>query len=117
MAKLGTIVLTGASGTEYRFDVCPWGEDFEPLAAVYAVTRRFKRRDSYSHEVLHVGYTSDLPERFEDHHKPDCFKQKRANCICIHREDDESARLRIEEDLVEKYKPPCNERDASALGW
>lgn len=111
MAKLGTIAFTGASGATYDFDVYPWGTGFKKdYGAVYFVTKRGKNAEGgYSHTRIYLGETEDLSTRFDNHHKQDCFDRNEANCICIHGEQDESARLRIEKDLIDKYHPPCND--------
>ena len=109
MTKLATLTLTGASGREYAFNVYPFNTQFAEVAAVYAVTKRYKKSDgAWAHEVEYVGQTSNLPERFEDHHKAGCFTRHGANCVCVHRDDNEASRLVKEADLIEAYDSPCN---------
>lgn len=109
MSKLADVTFIGASGTNYEFEVYPWGTNFNAVGAVYFVTERSRNSDGgYNHSRIYVGQTSDLSERFDDHHKAGCFGKKGANCICVHTEDIESRRLRIEADLIAKYAPPCN---------
>ena len=110
MEDLGIITTTGESGASYTFDVYSWGASFEPLGAVYLITKRAENPDGgYTHTLLYVGQTGDLSERFDDHHKASCFKLNGANCISIHFDDAESSRLRIEEDLIAEYTPTCND--------
>jgi len=110
-SKLGTITFTGKSGTEYEFGIYPLDTDFrKDYGAVYFITRRYSKNDGgYSHTQIYVGQTSDLSERFNAHHKWDCFTKNSANCACIHGEERESVRLRIEGDLVDNYHPCCND--------
>jgi hypothetical protein len=111
MTKLGTITFTGASGTQYEFNVYTWGTDFKKdYGAVYFVTKRAKNSESgYSHTRIYLGETGDLSTRFDNHHKQKCFDQHGANCICMYGEQEENTRLKIEEDLIKNYNPPCNE--------
>jgi len=111
MAKLGGITFKGASGKTYEFTIYSWGTTFKAVAAVYVITKRYKKSsdDGYTHTVLYVGETSDLSKRFDDHHKADCFEENGANCICIRFEDDQSTRLEIEDDLIKSYDPTCND--------
>ncbi len=110
MAKLGTITFTGASGTEYEFDVYPFGESFSEVGAVYVITERTpKSKGGADHTRIYIGQTGDLSERFDTHHKADCFQRHDANCICVHRDDDEDSRLAKERDLLAAYSPPCND--------
>jgi len=110
MAKFGTITLTGASGTEYKFNVYPFDTNFRSIGAVYAVTKRTpKAEGGANHTRIYIGETGDLSERFDAHHKAGCFQQNGANCICTHRRDDEQTRLEIEADLLGNYDPPCND--------
>ena len=93
MAKLGGITFKGASGKTYEFTIYSWGTTFKAVAAVYVITKRYKKSsdDGYTHTVLYVGETSDLSKRFDDHHKADC------------------TRLEIEDDLIKSYDPTCND--------
>jgi hypothetical protein len=110
MAKLSTITFTGASGTDYKFNVYPWDTNFEEdYGAVYFVTERRRKPDGgYSHTRIYIGQTEDLSTRFDNHHKQDCFDEHNANCVCVHEEQDEDTRIEVEKDLINKYHPPCN---------
>jgi hypothetical protein len=109
MAKLSTLSLGAQSGRSYAFEVYPSGTTFKPLGAVYAVGKRFPAGDgTYTQNVLYIGETADLSERFDDHHKAECFKSREANCINILLEGNHDTRLQIEADLIAKQNPPCN---------
>jgi len=99
-----TLTLRGKSGTNYEFTVYPWGTQFKPVGAVYAVFR--KESDGYV--VVYIGQTADLSERFDDHHKQWCFDNHRKSHIGVHLESSEKKRLAIEQDLIANYHPPCN---------
>jgi hypothetical protein len=49
-----------------------------------------------------------LSERFDDHHKAECFSRRGAAHLCVHVEGNEKTRLAIESDLIANYNPPCN---------
>ena len=109
MAKIGTLTLTGASGTEYTFNVYPYGTEFKEMGAVYYISKRTEKADGGgTHTRIYIGQTGDLSERFDDHHKESCFKKHNANCHSIHQESNENTRLKIEKDLIDAYEPPCN---------
>lgn len=110
MDKIGTLPLTGKSGTKYSFEVYPMDQDFKPIGGVYAITRRQKL--DHTHDVIYVGQTSDMSTRFDNHHKADCFNENNANCICVHTDDSEASQLRKEKDLIKKYSTPCNDYPA-----
>ncbi len=108
MANVGTLTLTGESGKKYEFTVYGMGTAFISVAAVYAVTKRVKDSDdSYTHSTIYIGETSDLKEQFENHHKQDCFDEKKANCVCVHPDDSQLSRLEKESDLLKNYSCPC----------
>lgn len=93
----------------YNFSVYPWDTEFTALGAVYVITRR--TADIYgggSHSFIYIGQTGDLSERFDNHHKADCFRKNGANCICIHEEGNEQKRLAIESDLLDVNDTACN---------
>jgi len=111
MAKLASITFTGKSGTKYEFNAYPWGTNFKKdYGAVYFVTKRTKNSEGgYSHTQIYVGQTENLSTRFDDHHKQYCFDRHGANCICVYGAQDENTRLKVEQDLINNYHPPCNE--------
>ncbi len=107
MAKL---TLTGASGTEYDFGVCPDGESVPVVAGLYYVSARTQNEEGkYFHSHIYIGESENVPERFNGHHKEDCFAQHNANCVSVHPDDDNQSRLNKEADLIAAYDPPCNE--------
>ncbi len=110
MSKIGTITLTGVSGKKYEFNIYPFGTEFEAIGAVYYISKRTEKPDGGGeHSGIYIGQTSDMSERFDSHHKADCFNEHQANCHSIYREDNQEKRLLIEEDLIKEYKPPCND--------
>lgn len=109
MAKLGTISFEGASGKTYEFNVYPWDTSFKAIGAVYVVTRREKREDTWWHTRIYIGQTGDLSERFDNHHKAECFEENNRNCICVHREDVEAKREEIEKDLLDNLSTKCQD--------
>ena len=110
MARLGTITFTGVSGARYQFDVYPFGASFKDIGVIYVITNRHpNERGGYSHHRIYIGQTEDLSERFDNHHKYDCFVRENANCICVFGLDSEDRRLDIESDLLDNYSPPCND--------
>ena len=101
-----SVSLTGASGSTYRFAVYPWGTNFNPVGAVYAILRKDLSSGNYT--ILYIGQTGDLSERFNGHHKQNCFDQHRKTHTGVHVERSESRRLAIESDLLGYYKTACN---------
>src|ERR1700741_3306878 len=60
MPKLGTVVLTGASGKKYELSVYPRADLFKHLGAVYALAKRIPHADSGDYTWIYVGETGDL---------------------------------------------------------
>ncbi|NQV36494.1 MAG: GIY-YIG nuclease family protein [Candidatus Marinimicrobia bacterium] len=110
MAKLSTVTFAGESGTEYSFNIHPWGTSFKKdYRAVYFITERTQNQDGeYFHTLIYVGHTGDLSTRFDNHHKQVCFNKYNKNCVCVYEEKDEDTRLKIEQDLINNYDPSCN---------
>ncbi len=105
MSQIATLTLTGLSGRQYNFGVYKYGTNFKPIGVVYAVTHR---NSASEYDVIYIGQTEDLSDRFDNHHKESCFIRNNVNCICVHTESNENQRLRIEQDLTHNYNPPCN---------
>lgn len=109
MSKIGTLNLTGASGTKYEFNVYPFDTDFNQISTVYYVSKRSVNKDGTgSHAKIYIGETENIVDRFSQHHKQNCFENNAANCISVHQEKIERRRLEIEQDLIDAYDPPCN---------
>jgi hypothetical protein len=114
MAKISDATFHGNSGKAYGFQVWPMNQAFNGVGAVYAVTRRYQSSEGgFKHEIIYVGETEDLSERFGNHHKANCFARKDANCICTHLDGDSDSRLAKEDDLIQKHVPHCNDRISS----
>lgn len=106
MSKNETVSAKGASGTNYTFYVYPWGTDLKPIGGVYMVLRKPSSNGNY--DILYVGQTSDLSERFDNHHKKPCFDRNRKTHISARAESSEQRRLVIESDLLRNYNTTCN---------
>src|SRR6266480_4059466 len=103
MSKIEDLTLTGKSGTKYTFQMYPLGTEFKAVGGVYIITKRTASTTGGSHSLIYIGQTGDLSERFDDHHKADCFKRHGANCIGVLLEESEEKRVAIEADLLAAY--------------
>jgi len=104
MATATVIALKGASGRTYEFEVHPWGTEFNQIGSVYVVLQ------TRSDGLIYVGQTGDLSERFDSHHKKDCFVRYGRTHVGVHPEASERSRLAIEQDLLKNYRWPCNDQ-------
>ena len=110
MAKIGTLDFTGISGHIYTFNVYPLNHKLPQKEAVYFVTHRMIKADtSVDHILIYVGETSDLTKEFQQHSKKACFDSETANCICVYWEENPKTRLKLKNDLLNQYHPPCND--------
>ena len=109
MAEPERLTLSGDTYIAYDFDIFPIEADFHPIAAVYVVTRRTGQTGAAGHEVLYVGETARLQEHFAAHPRAGCFTRHKADCVGVHRQEDERARRETASDLIAELKPPCNE--------
>lgn len=109
MAKFGDGTFVGASGSGYTFTAYTLDQAFNPVGAVYVITKRTpKPQGGGNHDFIYIGQTGDLSERFDNHHKAACFKKNGANCICVHVNSNEQQRFKIETDLCRNNVTPCN---------
>lgn len=102
------IYLKGASGTQYEFEVYPWGTVFNAVGAVYAVLRENPPQQNYF--ILYIGKTESLKDRFVDHHKQDCFDRNGKTHVGVKVVSTEVERTKIETDLLSNYSTSCNEK-------
>lgn len=104
MAAEDRVTVTGQSGTNYGFDVYPWGTNFSPVGGLYLVLK--KQIGNYG--ILYIGQTGDLSERFDNHHQAQCFTRNGKTHIAVRGEGSEKQRLAIETDLIRNYNTSCN---------
>jgi hypothetical protein len=105
MAQQATVTIRGASGASYPFQVFPWGKPFQRFGAVYSV---LKKRADGRFDILYIGQTADMSERFDDHHKELCFRRHGRTHIGVHPDPSEVRRRAIETDLIRGNRTPCN---------
>ena len=106
MAAQRKVTVVGASGTSSQFEVHRWGTKFRKIGAVYLVLRNGKPGP---YDLLYVGQTGDLSERFDNHHKRACFDRNGKTHIGIRMVSVERQRLDIESDLLRKHRTTCND--------
>ena len=100
--RIGTLVLSGRSGEEYRFEVWPMETRFKPTPAVYVVTRRGVPAGTYSrsdHEQLYIGHTPDISRPLGTQEQLAWFSASGANCVCVYAADSAERRAAIKEDI------------------
>jgi hypothetical protein len=109
--KTSTVEFVGNSGAKPVFDVWPIDHKFkETDGAVYAVTMRYQNEEGlYSHEIVYFGTTNNVSELLGDHPKASEFEVHKANMICVFIENSKRLRSKLETDLINTYKPHCND--------
>ena len=105
MGQQPTLPIHGASGTQYPFTLFPKGTSFQRFGAVYVILRRLQ---DGRYQLLYVGQTSDMSERFTAHHKQTCFQGHGQTHIGVFAEPSEARQRVIEHDLIAAHRPTCN---------
>lgn len=104
-ATTETVTLQGYSGKAYSYWIYPLGTNFKAAPGNYA----FAYRDIFGRWIiLYVGQTSDLSQRFDDHHKLPLARVCGATHLLAHLNGDLLARLSEERDLIQGLAPRCN---------
>lgn len=96
----------GFSGKEYQYWIYPIGTTFKEVPGTYIFaieTGPGKWLPCY------IGQTKNLDQRLENHEREACAKRNGATHIHVHViEEDEDARLFEVQDLILRWRPPCN---------
>jgi hypothetical protein len=111
--RYSDIVLTGKSGAIYRFQVWSLETPLKAVPAAYIVTRRAQENSNYNsaaHEIVYIGEASSLADPFATASDFNCFRKHGANCICIHRVEDDRRRREVAQDLALAHGTPCGEK-------
>ena len=97
---------TGVSGKQYQYSIHEKGTTFKALPGNYIFAQR---SGANQWRAIYVGQTSDLSDRFDDHHKMPCIDRHGATHIHVHvNNSGEQARRDEEDDIIRNYQPPCN---------
>ena len=106
MALNTYLKLEGESGKEYGFIVYSLEQEYkEGVIAIYAF---IKENIAGIIEVIYIGQTTDLSQRFINHHKEEKIEEYQATHIAI-RIEQEDQLDKVEKDLIKKHNPPCND--------
>lgn len=101
-----TISPQGVSGQKYAFTVYADNQQFKAVPAVYLLC---KRLISGSYEVLYVGETQSLKDRFTPNHDGYVRAIKAGMThIAVRSVLGDKDRLRVETDLRHGLNPSCN---------
>lgn len=101
--------ISDATFSGYDFTVYPSDTTFNSVGAVYIFTKRVVDSNGKgTHTLLYIGQTESLQDRIQNHEKWSCANKNGVNCICIHRDDNESSRLDKETNLRGSSDTPCN---------
>lgn len=106
-----TINWPGQSGTQYQYWIHPIGTEFVPKPGNYVFAKEVRPH----HWVpIYIGQTSNLAERFDNHHQMDAIKREGATHIHVHTSSEkQQVRLDEETDLCRRWKTPCNGKAAA----
>ncbi len=108
MSEAPTIMWPGLSGREYKYWIHPIGASFKEEAGNYIFAKEAK--PGYW-TPCYIGQTENLEKRLGDHEKEACAKRNGATHIHAHTNPaGETTRKAEEKDLIQKWKPPCNEQ-------
>lgn len=108
MADVTTIEWHGVSGKAYKYWIYPIGTVLKEEPGNYIFS---EETSSQKWSPRYIGQTENLNRRLGDHEKEACAKRYGATHIHAHlNSGGESIRRAEEKDLVQKWKPPCNEQ-------
>jgi len=103
-----TIVWAGISGKGYTYEIHPIGTTFKEEPGNYIFAKETQPRNW---TPCYIGQTENLNKRLENHEKEGCAKRNGATHIHAHlTSGGEAVRKAEEEDLIRKWKPPCNDQ-------
>lgn len=111
MPKLGTTMLTGASGETYTFNVYNKDMRFNDfIPGVYYVSRQTLNSDHAVEEVpIYLGESDNVDRDLHSHDKRPCFEEKNFNRISFYRAANPDTRKAVADDLLKALNPACND--------
>ncbi len=106
------IKLKDRSGREYEYKILKLEDnrevpDFKSRAGNYV----FMKKIDGKWNIIYIGTTGDLSERFDNHHAMDCIKKNNATHIAVRVINNEQERKKEERDLIDNYTNSlCNKK-------
>lgn len=105
-----TVKLADGAGNMYEFGIHRLRTYFNPVGAVYVITRmtldRFWREE---HKILYIGQTGNLGQRMQEHlNSTSWISPSGANRVCVLVIEDQLLRSEVEAALVKEHQPPYN---------
>jgi hypothetical protein len=108
LRPIGTAVFRGKKSL-YDFKVFNLSETFEPIQAVFIISKRITdKRKRGHHSLICIGQTSSVIDEIKKHRKNRCLQKNAANTISILREESEEKRLKIADDLRAAHSISCS---------
>ena len=106
MPNLGNCKWTGASGTEYQYEIHPIDENWADIPGNYIFAKETSPRNWQS---VYIGQTESLNDRLPNHNELPCIRRNGGTHIHAHVNRDSQTRLSEETDLI-RVNPssPCN---------
>ena len=100
-----TVNWSGQSRKQYTYYVYRIGTTLKKAPGNYI----FAKQTPTGWSPIYIGETSDLSERFDNHHKMPCITKAGATHIHAHvNNSGVTARRAEESDLIKQWNPPCN---------
>lgn len=112
MVIIMSLILKDIDDNEYSFNLYQIKTTFPEFGGIYLFTYK-QQNDKWL--VLYIGQTGDFSDRIDDnlknHHKYKCAVNNGATHIgLLGMKGGKIARKQVEEDLIFRYKPKCNEQ-------
>ncbi len=98
--------LRGVSGARYQFAAYPKHYSWKEVPGVYAILRW----TGAQWIVLYIGEAENLKNRLSCHHRQTCFDRNGWTHLAFLREPSSMRRVAIERDVMQAYKPTCNQQ-------
>lgn len=85
-------------------NVNPIGSNFAEVAGVYAIINNSK-------QVIYIGQTDNLRRRMNEHlnDTTHCMHRYGPSLVGFQAIQDEATRLTVERELINQFRPPCNQ--------
>ena len=106
MARVGQQNWEGRSGQQYTFNIYTLDTSFSDASAVYIFARSNTQKRTWS--PLYIGESGELGTRIANHEKWTCANDCGVTHIHVHGVKEESDRIEIEIDLINRWDPVCN---------
>ncbi|MHC4073887.1 MAG: GIY-YIG nuclease family protein [Planctomycetota bacterium] len=103
------VMFYAASDEPCEFGVSDWPVRLPNIPGVYVFAQKVIQKGSlFKYRPIYISTAKKLGDEVSKHELEPRMERDAVNCVCIHLETNELARIYKRDKLIKRYRPSCN---------